>query len=262
MFWTQKTRPLAREEGLLIEDLNDEIVVFDTKSREAHCLGPLAAVVFAHSDGRTSTEGLAAVASERLNELVEPWQVEEALDQLQERGLLSVVARRLEGGTTRRQALKRSAVAGGAVVAAPLVTSVFPPAAAAAGSATCGAVPGEPGPTVLCCPCTTNNAANKDECCQPPFANTCNCTSAQGDTSKFCHPVGQASGHDATCAGGGRPPCEQCCLNQTAAGNVIADCGVLHPAAAGHEGDINDPGNCVGACTATCLASGRCVGAP
>ena len=248
MFWTQKTRALAREDGLLVEHLNDETVVFDTETRQAHCLGPLAAVVFARADGRTSSEGLAAIASERLNETVEPWQVDDAIAELDGCRLLAISAPRSQDGTTRRQMLKKSAITGGVVFAAPLITSVVPPAAAAGGSATCGAVPGEPGPTVLCCPCTTNSAANKDECCQPQFTNKCNCTSAQGDASKFCHPVGQASGHDATCsiAAGGAPPCSECCDNQTpTSGSALTACGALVSG-----------GNCTGPGPATC--TGRC----
>jgi hypothetical protein len=255
VFWSQKTRALARSEGLLVEHLNDETVVFDTETRQAHCLAPLAAVVFAHADGRTSTEGLAGIASERLGETIEPWQVDDAVEELQQSGLLAISAPRSQDGTTRRQMLKKSAVTGGVVFAAPLITSVVPPASAAGGSATCGAVPGEPGPTVLCCPCTTNSTANKDECCQPPFTNKCNCTSAQGDSSKFCHPVGQASGHDATCSisAGGAPPCSQCCANQTpTSGSALTACGALLSSTT-HAGDA---ANCTGACPADC--TGRC----
>jgi hypothetical protein len=258
VFWTQKTRALARDEGLLVEHLNDETVVFDTETRQAHCLSPLAAAVFAHADGRTSNEGLADIASERLGQAVEPWQIDDALEQLQERNLLAIKAPRApraENGTTRRQVLKKGAITGGVVLTAPLITSVVPPASAASGSATCGAVPGEPGPTVLCCPCTTNSTANKDECCQPPFTNKCNCTSAQGDSSKFCHPVGQASGHDATCSitAGGAPPCAQCCANQTpTSGSALTACGALLSSTT----HVGNAANCTGACPGDC--TGRC----
>jgi hypothetical protein len=261
MFWTQKTRALARDEGLLIEHLNDETVVFDTKSRQAHCLGPLAATVFAHADGRTSNEGLAGIASERLGETVVLWQIDDALSELQAAGLLAIAAPRSHDGSTRRQVLKKGAITGGVVFAAPLITSVVPPASAAGGSATCGAVPGEPGPTVLCCPCTTESRANKDECCQPPFTNKCNCTSAQGDSTKFCHPVGQASGHDATCTvTTGAPPCSQCCANQTAAG-----CGPLKSNTSGNWPGTGVPAtdptapNCTGPCPAAADCQSRCT---
>jgi hypothetical protein len=233
VFWTQKTRPRSRAEGLLVEQVNDEIVVFDTESREAHCLSPLAAVVFDHCDGRVSPEGMAALATERLGEPFDVAGVEEALAQLDERKLLEPTP-----GMTRRSMIGKSAVAGGAVFAAPMIMSVFPPAAAAAGSATCGAAPGEQGPTVLCCPCNTTSTSNKDECCQPPFTNKCTCTSAQGDSTKFCHPSGVASGHDAICHGAGRPPCTQCCANQTGVGCGALTTATLH----------GDAGNCVGPC--------------
>ena len=60
------------------------------QSKEAHCLSPLAAVVFAHCDGRTTIEELAALATERLGEPVDEPRVIDALAQLQERDLLAV----------------------------------------------------------------------------------------------------------------------------------------------------------------------------
>jgi hypothetical protein len=225
MFSTQATRParpVARNEDLLVEEIHDETVVFDTGTREAHCLSPLAAVVFSHCDGETSTDELAALATDRLGEPVDVERVQDALAQLGERNLL--VASLEQEGLSRRQMIKRSAVTGGLVASAPLITSVFPPTAAAGSTATCGGPP--PLPTVLCCPCTTGSGTNKDECCQPPFANKCVCTAAEGNASKFCKPSGVPSGHDATC--------EQCCTNQTLSG-----CGALVSGAGG---------NCTGSC--------------
>ena len=39
--------PLARAEGLLTEEVEAEIVVYDSESKQAHCLSPLAALVLA-----------------------------------------------------------------------------------------------------------------------------------------------------------------------------------------------------------------------
>jgi len=245
MFSTQTARPLrpvARNEDLLVEEIHDETVVFDTRSREAHCLSPLAAVVFAHCDGETSKDELVALAAEKLGEPVDVERVEDALAQLEERSLLASADQ--QDGLSRRQVIKRSAVAGGVVASAPLITSVFPPTAAAAQTATCGGPP--PLPTVLCCPCRTGSGANKDECCQPPFANKCTCTSAGGDDTKFCHPSGNPSGSDATCGptGADRPPCAQCCANQTLAG-----CGALVSGS-----------NCIGPCPTAGQAGFPCPG--
>jgi len=82
--------PRAREDGLLVEAVGDETVVYDSKTKEAHCLSPLAAVVFANSNGRTTIEQLASLAAERLGEPVEEEQVLDALAQLEEREFMAV----------------------------------------------------------------------------------------------------------------------------------------------------------------------------
>src|SRR4051812_29427960 len=193
MFWTQKTRPSVRAEGLLVEQVNNEIVVFDTRSRQAHCLSPLAAVVFDHCNGQTSVEGMAALASEHLDEHVDVDDVQRALASLDEKELLE-----LDPGLTRPKRIGKSAAAGGAVFPAPLIMSVFPATAAAGAPATCGGPP--PIPTVLCCPCTTGSGANKDNCCYiPGITNNCQCVKAEGDSTKFCKPSANAAEGNATC---------------------------------------------------------------
>ena len=116
--------PLGRTEGLLVEEVGSETVVYDTDSREAHCLSPLAAAVYAHCDGRTATERLSELASTRLGEPVSPEQVDAALAQLEECGLLVAPP----SGISRRQLVRRTAVATAAVSAAPMITSIVTPA--------------------------------------------------------------------------------------------------------------------------------------
>jgi hypothetical protein len=124
--------PLARSEGLLIEQVGDETVVLDTESKEAHCLSPLAAVVFAGADGRTRVEGIAELVSS--DEPVSVEQVYAALAQLDERGLLDRPALPADprSGISRRQLVRRSAGATAAISAVPLVTSIVTPAFAQA----------------------------------------------------------------------------------------------------------------------------------
>jgi hypothetical protein len=189
--WTHRKLPVARDEGLLIEHVADEVVVYDSESKEAHCLSPLPAVVFTHCDGYRSVEELAEVASVKLGEETSPDRVVDALMQLEERGLL-------KGGINRRQMLRRSAVAGAAVTAAPLISSVFAPAALAANSATCG--------PLICCPCCTGSGFNKDDCCFIKNVTVnCQCVSAQGDSTKKCKPAGNSAPSDAYCASLGPP---------------------------------------------------------
>ena len=188
MRWTNRKLPVARDEGLLIEHVADEVVVYDSDSKEAHCLSPLPAVVFTHSDGYRTVEQLAEVASVKLGEEVTTDRVVEAIAQLEEWDVIKG-----SGGMSRRQMLRKSAIAGGVVTAAPLISSVFAPAALAANSATCG--------PLLCCPCCTGSGFNKDDCCFIKNVTVnCQCVSAQGDSTKKCKPAGNSAPSDAYCA--------------------------------------------------------------
>src|SRR4029077_4810535 len=121
--------PEARSHGLLTENVGDELVIFDSESSEAHALKPLAAAVFAGSDGNTAPSELAAIASKKLAQAVDVPQVEEALAELEDLGLLVDSE---ASGISRRHLLQ----VGGVAVAGALVTSTLVPAIAAA-STTC-----------------------------------------------------------------------------------------------------------------------------
>lgn len=123
--------PTARTTDLVTERVGDELVIYDGASSEAHCLNALASAVFAAADGKTSTADLAAIASRELNETVDVPAVEQALVELQERGLVELLE---VGGISRRGFMQRGAAVGGAVVAGSLVTSVVTPAYGATGS--------------------------------------------------------------------------------------------------------------------------------
>jgi hypothetical protein len=124
-----KRFPLARSEGLLIEQVDSEKVIFDEETKEAHCLAPLASVVFAHSDGRTSPAQLAGIASERLGEPVSEEQIQVALAQLEGRGLLSSP---LPVRISRRDMIHKSAAFGTAAAATTLILTIEPSLAQAA----------------------------------------------------------------------------------------------------------------------------------
>ncbi|MFL5906593.1 MAG: hypothetical protein ACJ75Z_03225 [Solirubrobacterales bacterium] len=193
--------PVARDEGLLVEELTDETVVFDEVTKEAHCLSPLAAIVFANCDGSTTISELATLATERLGEPVDESHVIDALAQLQDRDLLSVPPR---DGFNRRQMIGKSAVAaGGAFAGASLITSIMAPAAIASNSANCR--------DVTCCPCCAGGAFDKPACCTSPGTVNCQCSSATrlecggapnitaGSNPKFCKPAGNSYFTDQLC---------------------------------------------------------------
>lgn len=113
--------------GLLSEQVGNECVVYDTESNEAHCLAPLAAAVFAHCDGRTRLADLPDMASTALGEPVGADDVDNALAQLDNAGLLIRLITTPDG-ISRRTFMRRTAVvtAGAAV----LVTTISTPLAA------------------------------------------------------------------------------------------------------------------------------------
>src|SRR3954452_9700384 len=133
--------PAARSEGLLVQSVGEETVIYDRETKVAHCLKPLAAIVFGSSDGRTTVGAIAKLSSERLGKTVSETDVADAVSQLDDLGLLQTVAiissedgRREseDNGVSRREMIRRVGFAGAATVAATsLVTSVAPSTALA-----------------------------------------------------------------------------------------------------------------------------------
>ncbi len=116
--------PLARSEGLVIEELADELLVYDLDVKHAHCLTPAAARVWRSCDGRTSTGAIAEDLGLTAAELAH------AIDEL-ERCKLLVEPVAVNGGLSRRElSLKVTKVAVG-VATVPLILSIAAPAAAA-----------------------------------------------------------------------------------------------------------------------------------
>ena len=211
--------PVARDEGLLVEHVGDETVVFDADSKEAHCLSALAAVVFDSCDGRTSVDELAGIATARLGEPVDDERVLDALAQLEERDLMEP---RAPAGVTRRGVIRKTAVMGGVVAATPLITSILAPTSYAATTPGCGVNP----ENVQCCPCGRTGDGNKQDCCQikSNINLQCVCVKAEGTevnqfNDKFCKPSGVPAEGQTPCiggVGGGTPvrTCAECCAAQ------------------------------------------------
>ena len=129
----QTTHPAARRDSLVIRELPGELLVYDTETKEAHCLNETAASVWKECDGRTSVAEIAAKLSASLETTVDEDVVWLALEDLWKRNLLTGESGpRDEGAITRSQLLRRTGIA--AAVAVPLVMSVVAPTAAHAAS--------------------------------------------------------------------------------------------------------------------------------
>lgn len=126
--------PLARQNGLVVQEMPDEVLVYDLDTNKAHCLNQSAALVWRSCDGNNTIADIMkqfeATGSGKVTEDF----VWLAIDQLNENGLLeSTVAPRFEG-QSRRQVLKTIGLA--SMVALPVIASLVAPPSAL-GSVSC-----------------------------------------------------------------------------------------------------------------------------
>ena len=141
--------PLARRERLLVEELPDEVLVYDLDRNKAHCLNQTAALIWNHCDGQTSVEDMAIILQQDSQERVNQDVVWFGLDQLQKARLIDRPVARQQSGPrlSRRELVKQIGLA----VSIPLVASILAPKASA--SASC-VVPCA-SPVTCVAPCTT-----------------------------------------------------------------------------------------------------------
>ena len=131
--------PRARQDGLLVKVIDDEMVVYDEHRYKAHCLNPTAALVWEHCDGETTIAELAPMLANELSATEREEVVWLALDGLASAHLLQEPVVRPESETrpTRRELMRRLARAGGALALLPAVESIVLPTPAQAQSPPC-----------------------------------------------------------------------------------------------------------------------------
>jgi Coenzyme PQQ synthesis protein D (PqqD) len=146
--------PTARGEGLIVERLPDEVVVYDEVRDRLHCLEPVAAEIWRACDGRRSLAEVARRTAARLHVELDAPLVSLTLQRLFRARLLEGPPVSPPPDLVRRDCLKRAALLGGLAV----VSLVAPTPAAAA---SCRAL-GQPCThSSQCCP---NNSGNR--CCK------------------------------------------------------------------------------------------------
>ena len=142
--------PQARRTGLIIQEVDSEILIYDQNTNKAHCLNQTAAKVWKYCDGETSLAEACKALSCDLDTSVDEKLVWYAVDQfskdnLLEQGIESPAF--IIAGMNRRQMVRTLGLA--ALIAVPLVTSIVAPTPAQA--ATC-MPPGQPcGTAAQCC---------------------------------------------------------------------------------------------------------------
>jgi hypothetical protein len=154
--------PIARKDSLIVKELPDETLVYDTQRDKAHCLNSTAALVWKNCDGKRTVGQLRELMEKDAGVPVPEEMVWLALDQLETFKLLDDspgIPLQLTG-MSRRSLVKRI---GFAALAIPAIISISAPPAHAQAS---GLPPGS------CCTtgaqCASGNCVNQGACTPPP----------------------------------------------------------------------------------------------
>ena len=116
--------PLARTNGLVVQEVPNEVLVFDMETNEAHCLNETAALVWKHCDGKTSVPQIAEILGEGKDSVSDDliWL---AIDQLNEHKLLEKEVETKFAGQSRREVLRKIGLA--SMIALPIIASMAAP---------------------------------------------------------------------------------------------------------------------------------------
>jgi len=131
---TLQALPDARTEGLVVQELSDEVLVYDLDRHKAHCLNETAAFVWKQCDGTSTVAEISGRLAERFDASADEDVVWSAISQLEKSHLLHGRVTQAPGGrkVSRRDLMRKAGIA--AAIALPLITSVVAPTAAAAQS--------------------------------------------------------------------------------------------------------------------------------
>ncbi len=123
--------PEARREGIIIKEVDGELLIYDRECDRAHCLNLPAAVIWTRCDGRNGIPAIAKAASKELGVRIDERLVRFALKQFSSKRLLvrGCETPGVSGELTRRNILR---LLGVGIALVPLITSITVPTAFAA----------------------------------------------------------------------------------------------------------------------------------
>jgi Coenzyme PQQ synthesis protein D (PqqD) len=129
---TNKLR--TRESDLVVQDLKNEILIYDLKIDKAFCLNQTAAIVWRLCDGKRSAAEISRLMCKEKKTKVSENFVWLALEGLKKENLLENADEITNhfGGLSRREAIKRVGLS--SMVMLPLISSIIAPTAALAQS--------------------------------------------------------------------------------------------------------------------------------
>jgi coenzyme PQQ synthesis protein D (PqqD) len=160
----KQTKPRARKDGLIVQELPDETLVYDLERDRAHCLNQTAAFVWQRCNGRTTPKEIADALRPSLSQPVDEKLVWLALDQLGRNHLLddAAVPPPAFAALNRRELVRALGLT--AAVAIPVVASIVAPMPSQAATGCIGSggsCAGNPGG---CCSGLVCDTGNSDTC--------------------------------------------------------------------------------------------------
>lgn len=117
--------PVARQDGLVMQEVPDELLVYDLRTDKAHCLNRSAAMVWKLCDGTNSVDDIVRQFKAGGGGTITQDFVWLALSQLDEKRLLDTTVAPRFKGESRRQLIRKIGYVSAAL---PLIASLVAPA--------------------------------------------------------------------------------------------------------------------------------------
>lgn len=174
IFLTAMKLPISRNKDVVVQELGDEVLIYDLIMNKAYCLNETAKLVFDLCDGCRNVTEISQMMSQKLKTSVHEDLIELTINDLRKNKLLeeSMPPVSLLTGATRREMIKRVGLA--SMIALPMISSVVAPTAATAASGTPCLAPG----TMVTLPpqptgneCLILGLADSMQCCFGSYDN-------------------------------------------------------------------------------------------
>lgn len=133
----QENHPIARQQDIVVQQTNEEVLLYDLIDNKAYCLNETSAAIWELCDGNRSVTEMNVKLSEKMKESTSEELVWLALDQLKKEKLLTnhETIKIDFNGMSRRDAIRKVGFA--SLIALPVILSLHTPTPASAQSV-CG----------------------------------------------------------------------------------------------------------------------------
>lgn len=159
--------PFARSKNLVVQQAENEVLVYDLDTNKAICLNETSAFIWQNCDGKKDFAGIQKSVEKKFGELVSKDFIKFAIDQLKKENLIANDEEIETGfsGLSRREVIKRIGL--GSLVALPIIASLTAPMAVSAASI-CN--------TGTVCTCTMSgmDSGGAGTACAAPNTGGCN----------------------------------------------------------------------------------------